>query len=159
MPPLKNTEKSIIKMITWRGDNFIIQHLLRLALLTWILRLHGSRLWAGWPDSPKQRAAATLCNSQSLSTLLRESCKPQQDPFILDNYLSSKVIRFCQILEFWFAWADCHVGDFFFFNLQSDSGTYSILLKKTAHFISFTCYDSSFPLLAVQNMQCSQKAI
>lgn len=36
-----------------------------------------------------------------------------------------------------------------FFPLQSDSGKYSILLKKIAHFISFTHYDSLSPLLSV----------
>lgn len=56
-----NTEKPIIKMIMWKEDNFIIQHQLKLALLSWISCLWCSKPWAGWPDSSKQRrAAATL---------------------------------------------------------------------------------------------------
>lgn len=88
------------------------------------------------------------CSSQWLSTLLRESCKTQQNPFILDNYLSLKVIKFYQILKFWFAWAGSEVGGFPP-PLKPDPGKYSILLKKMAPFISFTHYDPLSPLLSV----------
>lgn len=154
-------------MIMWRGDNFISQHQLQLALLSCNSCLHGSRFWAGSPDSLKQRGAAgALWNSPWLSMLLKESCQTQQSPLIFDNYLSSKVKKFWQVFEFRFAWDDGQVGESLlvcFFNFKSGPGKSAILIKKITHFISSFIMTLSPLMLSLQmtfqNMQYSHKTI